>query len=168
MFDNNYTLLMILNQQLNRDKMIKEIKVTSHDLPFLTFFTSFLKIYSPGNTTWELKGLEPNGKKVCERQFQYLQLLSIEYWRHVKTGNNPSFRNNRGRQTCADENEFSIFCFHKILQVSQNSSFTNPQWSTIWAVHWNAWGKNHIFSQNLDSSLRLAEYFKNEDALVGW
>ena len=162
MFDNNYALLMILNQQLHRNKIIRN----KGDISTIFHFWHSSRLpwkYIPQETplgNW--KALSRMEKKVCERQFQYLQLLSIEYWRHVKTGNNPSFRNNRGRQTCADENEFSIYRFHKILQVSQTPVINNLG-SVLECL-----GKNLIFSQNLDSSLRLAEYFKNEDALVGW
>ena len=50
------------------------------------------------------------------------------------------------------------------FSFSQNSSFTNLSDEQFG----QSVRKNHFFSQNLDSSLRLAEYFKNEDALVGW
>ena len=153
---------MIWNQQLNCNKMIRNkcdvIATISHFWHSSRLSWKYIPQETPlGN--W--KALSRMEKKVCERQFQYLQLLSIEYWRHVKTGNNPSFRNNRGRQTCADENEFSIYRFHKILQVSQTPVINNLV-NAIWSAGYQ------IFSQNLDSSLRLAEYFKNEDALVGW
>ena len=142
MFDNNYTLLMILNQQLNRDKMIRN----KGDIPRISHFWHSSRLswkYIPQETplgNW--KALSRMEKKVCERQFQYLQLLSIEYWRHVKTGNNPSFRNNRGRQTCADENEFSIFCFHKI-QVSQT-----PVINSLGSALECLGKKSHIFSKS--------------------
>ena len=55
--------------------------------------------------------------------------------------------------------------FHFLF--SQNSSsFTNPS-DQQFGQRVGMLGEK-IFYQNLDSSLRLAEYFKNEDALVGW
>ena len=47
MFDNNYTLLKILNQQLNRNKMIKKIKVTSQRSPISDILHVFLENIFP-------------------------------------------------------------------------------------------------------------------------
>ena len=133
---------MILNQQLNRDKMIKEIKVTSHDLPFLTFFTSFLKIYSPGNTTWELKGLEPNGKKSLWKAISisptslHRILTSCQNWKQSFISQQQGKAN-----VCWWKRVFNLL-------LSQNtSSFANPSDQQFGQCNLECWVSN-LFSKS--------------------
>ena len=150
---------MILNQQLNCNKMIEKIKVTSQRSPISDILHVFLENIFPRKHHLGIERPWAEWKKSLWKAISisptslHRILTSCQNWKQ------PFISQQQGKANVWKR----VFIF---LFSQNSSSFTNPS-DQQFGQRVGMLGEK-IFYQNLDSSLRLAEYFKNEDALVGW
>ena len=142
-FDNNYTLLKILNQQLNRNKMIKKIKVTSQRSPISDILHVFLENIFPRKHHLGIERPWAEWKKSLWKAISisptslHRILTSCQNWKQ-------SF--------ISQQQGKANVCWWKrvLIFFSQNTSsftifkFHKPQWSTIWAMQFGMLGKKII------------------------
>ena len=151
---------MILNQQLSCNKMIKEIKVTSQRSPISDILHVFLENIFPRKHHLGIERPWAEWKKSLWKAISISPTSLHRILTPCQNWKQPFISQQQGKANVW-KRVFIFFYFHKIRQVSQTPVINNLG-SALECLG------EKIFYQNLDSSLRLAEYFKNEDALVGW